>query len=90
MKKTLKRDHVIIGIHVTDRVRRAGSVQQALTEHGCRIKTRIGLHEVSDDFCSPEGIILLEAVGAAKEIAALVRALSKIEGVEVQKMVFKH
>lgn len=90
MKKVRPRDHVIIGVHVTDRVRHAGAVQQALTEHGCRIKTRIGLHEVSNDYCSPEGIILLEAVGPAKEIAALTRALARIEGVKVQRMVFKH
>jgi len=90
MKKTAKRDHTILGIHITDRVKRAGEVQQALTAHGCQIKTRIGLHEVSEDFCAPGGIVLLEMVGAAKDIGALAKTLSKIEGVEVQKMVFKH
>ena len=89
MKKTM-RDHTIIGVHITDRVKHAGEVQQALTEHGCQIKTRIGLHEVDADFCSPSGIVLLEAVGPARAIGALVRALTRIDGVEVQKMVFKH
>ncbi len=29
--------HRIVGVHVTDRVRRAGQVQQVLSEYGCSI-----------------------------------------------------
>lgn len=90
MKTARKANHTIIGIHVTDRVQHAGEVQQTLTAHGCQIKTRIGLHEVSEDYCSPSGIILLEVVGGAREIAALLRDLRRIKGVEVRKMVFTH
>lgn len=90
MKTAKKANHTIIGIHVTDRVQRASEVQQALTAHGCQIKTRVGLHEVNDDFCSPSGIILLEVVGAARDIAALLRDLRRIRGVEVRQMVFRH
>jgi hypothetical protein len=43
-------DHLILGIHVTDRVQKAGEVQQLFTEYGCNIKTRLGLHEVAQDF----------------------------------------
>lgn len=49
MKTARKANHTIIGIHVTDRVQHAGEVQQTLTKHGCQIKTRIGLHEISED-----------------------------------------
>jgi hypothetical protein len=90
MTKRQKSDHTIVGIHITDRGRHAGEVQRALTEHGGRIKTRLGLHEVSADHDSPEGIMLLEVVGSARDVGALTRALSKIEGIEVQKMVFRH
>ncbi len=90
MKTKRRADHTILGIHITDRVRHASEVQQALTAHGCQIKTRLGLHEVSDDYCAPSGIILLEVVGSASDRAALVRDLRRIEGVEVRKMVFTH
>ena len=37
--------HIILGIHVTDRLKNAVDVQKVFTEYGCNIKTRIGLHD---------------------------------------------
>jgi len=34
-------DHIILGVHITDRIKHVSSVQQALTEYGCYIKTRL-------------------------------------------------
>jgi len=83
-------DHVILGVHVTDRIHRAGEVQQLLTEYGCNIKTRIGLHQVAGNVCSPRGLILLELVGDKAPCEGLARKLAALEGVEVQQMVFQH
>ena len=55
--------HVILGIHINDRIREVQFVQQAFTEYGCYIKTRIGLHHVDEQVCSPRGLILLEMFG---------------------------
>ena len=82
--------HLILGIHVTDRIKHAERVQQLFTEYGCSIKTRIGLHDVRGDFCSPSGVILLELAGAESEYHEFARKLSEIEGVEIQEMVFDH
>jgi len=82
--------HIILGIHVTDRVSKAGQVQQILTEYGCSIKTRVGLHEVTETECSPRGLILLEVCGAEATADEMLGKLSAIEGVDVQKMVFGH
>lgn len=76
--------HFILGVHVTDRVTRVPDVQKILTEYGCHIRTRIGLHDVQGDYCSPNGIILLDLI--CQEMAA---KLSAIPGIEVQKMVFE-
>jgi hypothetical protein len=52
----MKQDqHHILGIHVDDRIKRASDVQQLLTDYGCNIKTRIGLHEVTGKFCAGLG-----------------------------------
>src|SRR5208283_2494085 len=59
----MKKDHVILGIHVTDRLRKAGEVQKVFTEYGRHIKTRLGLHEVADTVGNGEGVVLLEIVG---------------------------
>ena len=37
----------VIGVLVTNRVENAAQIQKVLTECGCYIKTRIGLHEVT-------------------------------------------
>ena len=90
MNQKRKPDHTIVGVHITDRLQHALDVQQVLTQHGAIIKTRLGLHEVAEGCSSPEGVLLLETVGGAREIQSLVRDLTKIKGIEVQKIVFKH
>ena len=86
----MKKSHVILGIHITDRVKRAAQVQKLFTEYGCHIKTRLGLHEADDQCCSPAGLILLEIVGPKTIPGEMIKKLSKISGVDVQKMVFDH
>ena len=81
-----KKDVEILGIRVTDRKKEAGRVQQVLTHYGCSIKTRVGLHETSEDFCSSEGIILLELFGEQKDIDNMHQELHQIEGVNVKNM----
>jgi hypothetical protein len=83
-------NHLIFGVHVDDRAREVPDVQKILTEYGCYIKTRIGLHRVDEKFCSPRGLILLEMFGDEKVCGEMAQKLAKIEGVEVQKMVFAH
>ena len=57
----------IMGIKIGDRVNNSKVVQEILTEYGCSIKTRLGLHEVGNDGCSRAGLIILELVGYSKE-----------------------
>ena len=82
--------HVIVGIHITDRASNASAVQGVLTNYGCSIRTRLGLHDTGEGFCSPSGVMLLEFVGDDAELAALQGGLAKIVGIEVQTMVFDH
>ncbi len=83
-------NHLIYGVHVTDRMTKAGAVQAVLTEYGCYIKTRIGLHHVDDNLCSPRGLILLEMYGERAKCEEMGQRLTAIEGVEVQRMFFDH
>jgi hypothetical protein len=82
--------HIVLGVHITDRVRHARVVQDLFTEYGCSIKTRIGLHSVADNFCSPNGLVLLEMAGDEKPVMELFEKLKAVEGVDVQKMIFEH
>jgi hypothetical protein len=78
----------ILGIHISERVKNANRVQETLTKYGCSIKTRLGMHDVADDYCSPCGLMLLELVGDVDECTKLENELHTIENLDVQKMVF--
>lgn len=85
------RDHIIVGVHVTDRVKHAADVQNILTAYGGNIKTRLGLHEVTDGkACSPNGLMVLEFVGTKAKCEGFCRKLRAIEGVDAKTMTFGH
>ncbi len=82
------KQHLILGVHITNRVKEVPRIQALLTEYGCNIRTRLGLHDADDRRCSPGGVILLELVGDPARCRQLARKLTAVEGVEVQKIVF--
>lgn len=82
--------HIILGVHITDRVHHVDPVQHLLTEYGCSIRTRLGMHEANAGFCSPNGLIVLEMDDDDSKATDLMDRLNAIEGVEVKKMVFDH
>jgi hypothetical protein len=79
----------ILGIYLPDREHKSEVVQSLLTKFGCSIRTRLGLHEVTEDKSFMGGIILLEMIGEIKEIKKLEKELSEIQGLIVKKMIFK-
>jgi len=83
--------HIILGVHITDRLEHAVPVQQVLTEFGGIIKTRLGLHELGKDGCSSKnGLLLLELSATEAKAKAMVAKLAAIKGIEVKSMVFAH
>lgn len=82
--------HIIVGVHITERVKLAGEVQKVFTEFGCQIRTRLGLHEADKGVCSPNGMIVLDMVDDTAKVSALKNKLTAIDGVEVQTMIFDH
>jgi hypothetical protein len=79
----------ILGVRISDRMTEANRVQSILTTFGCSIKTRLGLHEVNEDYCSPGGLLILELSGQREEFFKLENELLRIDGLEVRKMVFE-
>lgn len=78
----------IMGIEIQNREELAGKVQERLTQHGCIIKTRLGLHETGN-FCSPSGLIILEFAQDSKgEYDVLEEELNNIDGVIARRMEF--
>ncbi len=82
--------HMLLCVHVTNRVKNAPEVQNLFTQYGDNIKTRLGLHEVSAELNSPAGVLVLEMVGEQARFEELASKVEALEGVEVQKVVFTH
>jgi len=77
----------ILGIRLDNRMQTAIDFQKKLTTYGCIIKTRLGLHDVSENKCAPNGLILLEVIDDV-ESAKFEAELREIEGIEIQTMKF--
>jgi len=77
----------IFGIRLDNRTQIAVDFQKVLTHYGCAIKTRLGLHEVADNQCASNGLILLEIIDdeAAQNLK---NELLEITGLELQSMKF--
>lgn len=71
----------ILLILVSKRSKSAVEVQKLLTEWGCSIKTRLGLHDGVGDRCSDSGLIILELVGEKQTKDELTAKLQALEGV---------
>lgn len=77
----------ILGIRLDNRSQTAIDFQKILTTFGCIIKTRLGLHDVAENKCAPNGLILLEVIDDAQAVD-FEKELRSIEGIEIQKMKF--
>jgi len=86
----MKNEIRILGIHILNRCNNAHKIQGILTQYGCSIKTRLGLHEVTKENCSTNGIIILELTGDVNECMKLENELLAIDGIEVKKMIFDY
>ncbi len=82
--------HVIIGIHVRNFSTQSSEIQKILSEYGCSIRTRLGLHNVADNACSQNGLILVEFIGGEAKADEMTAKLTAIKGVDVKRMVFEH
>lgn len=78
---------VIMAIVQKNRMLTATKVQHVLTNYGCNIRVRLGLHDAGlDEVCSPSGLILLQLCCTVEEAAALQKDLEEIPEVKVKFM----
>jgi len=73
----------ILLILIGNRTGSALKVQEILTNMGCFIKTRLGLHEATGDSCSDSGLLILELIGSGEDKKKLVRDLEGVPDVRV-------
>ena len=74
---------MVVVIGVKHRREEAELLQHLLTEHGCEVKARLGLHEAGT-VCSDEGLIILQLVPDDPMGASLVEELNKLDGIKAK------
>ena len=67
-------------ITLGNRLHSAIKFQQIVTEFGCIIRTRIGLHHEVGSSCSNQGVIVLELTGDKSRQKALAKKVSSLAG----------
>ncbi|MDR2887698.1 MAG: hypothetical protein LBV26_06850 [Bacteroidales bacterium] len=78
----------VLCIRIVDRLKATGLVQDVLSKHAGIITTRLGFHEITDELCSREAVIVLHLGGSHSECAGLDSDLKQIGGIEVIAAVF--
>lgn len=78
----------IMAIKINGRTANAPLVQEILTKYGCQIKTRVGFHEVSEDQCSMDGILILQLFGDEYKVQGLYEELVEMDGVSAKFIEF--
>lgn len=76
----------IVGLRVNHRHANAPKLQELLTQYGCSIRLRVGLHETNENFCADDGVILLQVCGEQENITAMVDAFNALEGVKAKML----
>jgi len=74
----------ILLVSLTQRKDTAVTVQKVLSEWGCLIKTRLGIHDGVLEDCSEDGLLFLELVGAEDKKSQLNLLLANLPGVKTQ------
>ena len=80
-------DFKIVLIKQDHREDTASAVQSILTEYGCYIKVRLGLHDVGTNACSTNGLIILELIAENEILEEFLLKLNVIEGVIAKKTI---
>lgn len=75
----------IMAVVINHRSENAIEVQKTLTQNGCIIKMRMGLHEAGN-FCSEEGLVILQIEGKDEQIEELKNKLNSIDGVRAEHL----
>lgn len=74
----------ILLLLIGNRTGTAVKVQEILTQMGCYIKTRLGIHDGTPEACANTGLLILELLGKDEDKKTLVANLEKVPGVSVK------
>lgn len=78
----------VMCILVKNRTKDAPQLQSILTNHGCIIKTRVGMHEVAN--CAEDGLIMLHLCGKEEAINDLEKSINSLSEIRARTMLLDY
>ena len=79
-------EYQLVAIKVGHREETATAVQDILTEFGCNIKVRLGLHDLPDEACSPAGLIILQVSAKESVLEGFLKSLNALDEVVARSL----
>lgn len=76
----------LLAILQENRVETATKVQEILTQNGCNIRFRLGLHDAGLETCSNNGMILLQICGSQADAEKMLSEIKAVPYVKAKLM----
>ncbi len=77
-------EKTVLLVLLSDRKETAITFQKILTDWGCMVKTRLGIHDGVLDKCSTYGLVVLDIVGEKDKLEEMTRKLNLVHGIKAQ------
>lgn len=77
----------ILGLKTENRFKSSECIQKILTDYGCFVRTRLGLHDIGECVCPKYALMILEIPNDEKAVN-IANQLLNIDGIEIQRMQF--
>ena len=81
-------DYSLVAIRIDSRNEQATEVQRLLTDFGCHIRVRLGLHDLPDEACEPSGLLILQTTAPEAELKEFADRLNALDEVTARTLVF--
>jgi len=77
-------EKTVLLVLLSERKETAVTFQKVLTDWGCMVKTRLGIHDGVLDKCSNYGLVVLDIVGEKAKLEEMTRKLNLVKGIKAQ------
>jgi hypothetical protein len=77
-------ERTVLLVSLNDRKQTAVTFQKILTDWGCMVKTRLGIHDGVLNKCSNSGLVILDIVGQKKKLTEMTRKLNLVKGIKAK------
>lgn len=77
-------EKTVLLVLLNNRKQTAITFQKILTDWGCMVKTRLGIHDGVLNKCSNSGLVILDIVGQKKKLNEMTRKLNLVKGIKAK------